>query len=110
MSYCFTDLVTEFGIAGGLVFNAQTGIDCVLSPYDGSFELSAGPYVERIETQIDVLRASASTCGLLAVLRAGNRAVVTVTRNSTAKTFEVLTFQDDDTADPCIKLYARKQQ
>jgi len=111
MEDIFADLVSEFGIAGGLSFNGQTGIDCVLTPYSGGAEMTQGPYVENADTQIDVLRSDADTCGLLASLRTpSHRAKVTVTRDAVAKTFQVLTFDDDDTADPCIKLYAKKLQ
>jgi len=103
----WTDLVAEFGIAGGLSFNDQTGIDCVLTPFSTKYPMSAGPYNENIDTEIDCLRADADGRGLLNAVRNNARPKVTVTRDGIARVFQVFELQDDDTADPCIKLLSK---
>lgn len=64
----FADIAAEFGVVGGLVFNGQDGIDCVVTPVKTEFDQTVNAYQRTGSVMIECLREDAGSVGLYAAL------------------------------------------
>lgn len=107
MTELFADLVSEFGDT--LTYQSST-MDCVKTPIRSAFNMMPTNMEKVADTDIDVRRSDAATAGLYALIVASNpaqkRPLVTVD----GKQYEVGPLENDDTANPIVRLKCRLLQ
>lgn len=102
----FDDAVAEFGDT--LTYNGEI-LPCIKTPLDMQFEIQVSGYNRLIDTQIDVKRSAAFAIHLTRSIDENpveKHPVVTVD----GVEFIVGRIQDDDSADPCVKLLCSRKQ
>jgi hypothetical protein len=99
----FADIVAEFGVEGGLVYNEETGIDCVVSPVKEEWDQSVNSYRRNASVMIECLREDAVAVGLYAALE--NARPKVMIRDIE---FQIVRVENDDPTIAYIELFANR--